>query len=316
MIRIILDCDPGVDDAVAILLALASPELDILGITLVSGNVALADVCENGRRIVALSGRKDVKLFSGCPKPLVRQQLFGKYAEIGAFSDAIVPREKAAIETMHAVSFIADAARQAAASGDKITLCCTGPLTNVALAIIQDEEVAAGIARIVMMGGAFRALGNRAPWAEYNILADPHAAEAVFTSGIEVVMLPLDVTFDVLMTGEHLSKLRAQAGAVGEVLAALITSHDRSDVARFGRPGGPMHDPTVIAWLLAPELFKLRPAAVGVECRGDTSGHSYADFYGKGSRAVNARVAQSVDADGFFALLLRRLARYGHAKLD
>jgi purine nucleosidase len=316
MIRIILDCDPGVDDAVAILLALASPELEILGVTLVSGNVALSDVCENARRIVAVSGRDDVPLFAGCPTPLIRPQIFGKYSEIGAFSDAIVPRVKAPIETMHAVSFIADAARRAAETHDPITLCCTGPLTNVALAVLQDKKVAAGIARIVMMGGAFSALGNRAPWAEYNILADPHAAEAVFTSGIEVVMLPLDVTFDVLMTDEHLSKLRAQAGPVGEMLAALITSHDRSDVARFGRPGGPLHDPTVIAWVLAPELFRLRPAAVGVEYRGDTAGHSYADFYGKGSRAVNARVAQSVNAEGFFALLLERLARYGHAKLD
>ena len=316
MTRIILDCDPGVDDAVAILLALASPELDVLGITLVSGNVALSDVCDNASRIVALSGRTDIRLFAGCPKPLVRKQLFGKHAEIGRFSDSIVPSAAAPVEAMHAVTFIAETARAAADADAPITLCCTGPLTNVALALIQDEKVVAGIARIVMMGGAFTALGNRAPWAEFNVLADPHAAETVFTSGIEVVMLPLDVTFDVLMTDAHLADLRARGGAVGCALASLITAHDRSDPARFGRPGGPLHDPTVIAWLLSPDLFTLRPAAVGVECQGVTPGHTTADFYGKGSRPVNARVAQSVDADGVFALLLERLARYGPTKPD
>jgi purine nucleosidase len=311
MIRIILDCDPGVDDAVAILFALASPELDVRGITLVGGNVALADVCDNARRIVALSGRSNVPIFAGCPKPLVRPQLFGKYSEIGAFSEAIVPRAMAPLQNRHAVSFIVDAAMEAAAADDPITLCCTGPLTNIALALVQDERITRGIARIVMMGGAFSALGNRTPWAEFNVLADPHAAETVLTSGIEVVMLPLDVTFEALMTAAHLDELRVRGGAPGRALVGLIEAHDRSDVARFGGPGGPLHDPTVIAWVLAPELFRLRPAGVGVECQGVTAGHSYADFHRKSSLPVNARVAQEIDVDGFFALLLERLSRYG-----
>lgn len=309
--RIIIDCDPGVDDAAAILLALASPELDVLGLSVVAGNVPLAATTRNACKIVELAGRRDLPVHAGCSGPLLRRQIFGKYAHIGAFSDELVPPPTVSLQQGHAVAFIVDAALAAAAAGETITLCCMGPLSNVALALTHDERVARGIDRIVMMGGAFSELGNRAPWAEFNMLADPHAAEIVFTSGVRIVMMPLDVTFRALMTEEHLAALRRRAGAAGEALANLISAFDRSDPRRFGRPGGPLHDAMVIAWLLRPDLFRGRPAAVGCATQGLTSGHTWADFYAKGERAINADVMQGVDANGFFDLFIERLSRYG-----
>ncbi|WP_342358817.1 nucleoside hydrolase [Terrarubrum flagellatum] len=307
--RIIIDCDPGVDDSAAILLALASPELDVLGLSVVGGNVPLAATTRNACKIAELAGRPKLPIYAGCPGPLVRPQIFGKYVHIGAFSDELLPPPAIPLAEGHAVQFIVREACAAAAKGETITLCCMAPLTNVALALLHDEQAQRGIDRIVMMGGAFSALGNRAPWAEFNILADPHAAEIVFTSGVPVVMMPLDVTFQALMTEDHLARLRRLGGAPAKALASLISAFDRSDHARFGRPGGPLHDATVIAWLLRPDLFKGRPAAVGVATQGVTSGHTYADFYGKGDRPINAEVMQNIDAEGFFDLLIERLSR-------
>src|SRR5690606_12464907 len=210
----------------------------------------------------------------------------------------------------HAVQFIVRSARAAAAAAEQITICAMGPLTNVALALIQHPDVARGIRQIVSMGGAFTALGHRTPWAEFNIYADPHAADIGFRSGIPIVLLPLDMTFQALFTAEHIERFRA-GGDAGAALFNLFSSFDRSDEKRFGRPGGPIHDATTIAWLIRPELFTGREAFVGVQVTGLTMGYTYADFYKKMDRAANALVITDVDKTGFIELLIERIARHG-----
>ncbi|GAB7197235.1 nucleoside hydrolase [Dickeya oryzae] len=312
--RIIIDTDPGVDDAIALWLALASPELDVLGITVVAGNVALQHALANARRIVALSGRIDVPVFGGAEKPLVGPQRYGKYVHIGAFSDALVPGgECPATMQEHAVEFIVRTARQAAQEHNPITFCAIGPMTNLALALVQHPDVARGIRQVVTMSCAFSVLGHRMPWAEFNVYADPHAASRVFSSGIPLVIMPLDMTFQALITQQEIAQLQRDAGLPGQAIARLLEAFDRSDVARFGREGGPIHDATTVAWLLQPSLFAGREARVGVTVCGETAGHTWADFYGKLSQAPNAQVMQSVDEPGFLSLLVRVLSRYGRA---
>jgi len=311
--RIIIDTDPGVDDALAILLALASPEIELLGLSVVAGNVPLEATLANACKIVSLSGRTDVPIHAGAPGPLVREQVYGKYAHIGAFSDALVPAATIRPQPEHAVDFLVRVARRAAADGDPVTICAVGPLTNLALALVQHPDVARGIRRIVSMGGAFTALGHRTPWAEYNIYADPHAAEIVYSSGVPIIAMPLDVTFQALITEAHIAAIRDTAGAVGEAIAGLLRTFDRSDVGRFGRPGGPVHDAMTVAWLLQPEIFTGRPAAIGVAVSGKTAGHTWGDFHGRSGATANALVMGGVDEARFLELLVNRLGVYGRA---
>jgi purine nucleosidase len=312
-IPVIIDTDPGVDDAAAILLALAAPELDVRAITVMGGNVPLDATTRNALKIVEIAKHRDVPVYAGAPGPLVRQQVFGRYAHIGAFADEILPAPTTKPADGHAVSFIANVARDATATGKKITLACLGPLTNIALALMQDQRVAEGIERIVMMGGAFEALGHRTPWAEFNIYADPHAAHVVFTSGVPVVMFPLDITFQALLQESGVARFETAGGAPGRALAALLRRFDRSDIARFGRPGAPLHDAMVTAFLVAPDLFAGRRAYVGVECQSTTAGHTWADFHGKLGREPNAWIMEKVDEAGFLELLDAHIARYGAA---
>lgn len=313
--RIIIDADPGVDDAAAILMALASPEIDVLGLSVVAGNVSLEDTVANACKIIGLSGRRDVPVHAGAPGPLVRRQAFGKYARIGSFSDQLVAPTDIGPADEHAVHFLVRMAREAAQKEDPITICAIGPLTNLALALIQHQDVARGIRQIVSMGGAFTALGHRTPWAEFNIYADPHAAEIVYSSGIPIVVMPLDMTFQALFTKQHFQRFHDEGGQAGRALFNLFSAFDRSDVDRFGRPGGPIHDATTIAWLIRPDLFGSRKAAIGVQVSGLTMGHTYADFYKKTDRVANATVVTDVDETGFIDLLIERIATYGGSGL-
>lgn len=312
--KVIIDADPGVDDAAAILMALASPEIEVLGLSIVAGNVPLRDTVTNACKLVGLSGRRDVPVYAGASGPLVREQVYGKYARIGAFDDTLVKAGDIVAAEENAVRFIVRTARAAAAAGEPVTICSIGPMTNVALALIQHPDVARGIRRIVSMGGAFTALGHRTPWAEFNVYADPHAAEIVFQSGVPIVLMPLDMTFQALFTAKHFERFRA-GGEAGDALFNLFSTFDRSDVKRFGRPGGPIHDATTIAWLIRPELFTSREAFVGVEVTGLTMGYTYADFYKKMDRAANTTVVTDVDEAGFIELLIERIARHGGAAL-
>ncbi|MCL2893698.1 nucleoside hydrolase [Brenneria tiliae] len=309
--RIIIDTDPGVDDAIAIWLALAAPELDVLGITAVAGNVPLEDTLVNACKVVGLAGRSDVPVYAGAPGPLVREQVYGKYAHIGAFSDDLVPQTTLLPQREHAVDFLVRTARQAAAENSPITVCALGPMTNLALALRHHPDVARGVKQIVSMSGAFSALGNRVPWADFNVYADPHAAEIVFSSGVPVVIMPLDMTFQALIQRHQVDDLARRGGAPGVALAALLGRFDRNEVARFGREGGPIHDATVVAWLLKPQLFSGVSTTVGVEVSGRTAGYVFADFYHKLGQPANALVMRDIDEQGFLSLLADYLSRYG-----
>ncbi|MND58544.1 Pyrimidine-specific ribonucleoside hydrolase RihA [compost metagenome] len=308
--KVIIDADPGVDDAAAILMALASPEIEVLGLSIVAGNVSLEHTVTNACKLVGVSGRRDVPVFAGASGPLVREQVYGKYARIGSFDDKLVKAGDVVPAEESAIQFIVRSARAAVTAGEQITICAIGPLTNVALALIQHPDVARGIRQIVSMGGAFTALGHRTPWAEFNIYADPHAAEIVFQSGVPIVLMPLDMTFQALFTADHFERFRA-GGEAGAALYNLFSTFDRSDEKRFGRPGGPIHDATTIAWLIRPELFTSREAFVGVQVTGLTMGYTYADFYNKMNRPANTTVVTDVDETGFIELLIERIVRHG-----
>lgn len=311
-IPILIDTDPGVDDAVAILLALASPEVEVLAITAVAGNVPLDDTARNARKACELAGRPDVAVHAGCSRPLMRDQIFGKYATGGGLAGDTLPPPAMALQPLHAVDrLIAELGAAARGERPRVTVCTLGPLTNLAVALAHSPAIVGGIERIVTMGGAFAALGNRSIAAEFNMLADPHAAKIVLACGAPISLIPLDLTFQALATPERLAAIGALGNRVGPKAVALLTHTDRSDVARFGGPGGPLHDPTVIALLLRPDLFRGRPAFVDVECAsGLTLGHTVVDWRGQTGRAPNATVLTDIDSDGFFALLTERLGRF------
>lgn len=313
---VIIDTDPGVDDAAAILAALSSPDIKLLGLSVVAGNVALEHAASNACRIVELSGRHDVPVHLGASGPLVRNQIFGKYARIGAFPDALVPPGGVAPSSEHAVAFIVRKALEAAATGAPLTICAIGPLTNVALALLSHPSVARGIGRIVSMGGTFTVAAHRPPWAEFNVHADPHAAAIVYRSGIPLVLMPLDVTTQALFTHEHIRQFERCGTAAGIALSGLLTQFDRSDVARYGRAGGPIHDAMTIAWLLRPDLFTSRSAWIDVHVGGSASGGTHADFHGTGGHEPNATVATAIDEPGYIAWLIERIASLGNARQE
>jgi purine nucleosidase len=308
---IIIDCDPGVDDAIALLLALASPELEVRAITTVAGNVPGERTLDNGRRVLALSGRTDVPIHAGCVGPILGPVVRGKYSGAGGLGGTLLPESTQPLGEAHAVDVLTAELSAAAKAGKPITLCTLGPLTNVAVALARDPSLVAGIAQVVCMAGAFVAGGNRTPTAEFNVLADPHAAEIVFRSGAPIVLAPLDVTFQALATPARVAALRGMSGRVTQLAAELITFYDRNDPARYGEPGGPLHDPCVIAYLLKPELFGFREANVTVELtQGLCYGQTVGDFFNTADRPRNAKVLSKLDARGFFDLLWERLASY------
>lgn len=311
-IPILIDTDPGVDDAVAILLALASPELEVRAITAVAGNVPLADTARNARKVCELAGRPDVAVHAGCGRPLLRAQIFGKYASGGGLAGDTLPTPAMPLRADHAVDvLVRELGRAARGEAEKITVCTLGPLTNLAVALAHSPTLARGIERIIAMGGAFAALGNRSIAAEFNMLADPHAARIVLAAGAPIVLVPLDLTFQALATPPRLDAIRTLGNRVGEKVFELLSYIDRSDVARFGVEGGPLHDPTVIGLLLRPDLYRGRPAFVDVECDSPlTLGHTVVDWQGRTGKTANATVMTAIDSDGFFALLTERLGRF------
>lgn len=306
---IIIDTDPGQDDAVAILLALASPELEVLGITAVAGNVPLSLTSRNARMLLELANRRDVPVFAGAIRPMVRPLVTAEYIHGKTGLDGPdLPEPTLALTPGDAVDFIIRTLRERAAG--TVTLCPLGPLTNIALALVRAPDIASRIAQIVLMGGGCFEGGNITPAAEFNIHVDPHAAEVVFKSGVPIVMMPLDVTHQVLTTPARIAALRAVGNRSSEVVAQMLEFFERFDVAKYGSDGGPLHDPCVIAYLLRPDLFGGRHINVEIETRSElTMGMTVADWWGVTGRPANAMFMRQVDADGFFALLCERLAR-------
>ncbi len=307
--QIIIDTDPGQDDAVAILLALASPEIEVLGITAVAGNVPLELTAKNARIVCELAGRRDVPVLAGCDRPLIRPLVTAEHVHGKTGLDGPdLPDPTMALTPGHAVDFIIDTIR--ARPAGSVTLCPLGPLTNIAMALRKAPDIAARIRRIVLMGGAYFEVGNITPAAEFNIYVDPEAADIVFRSGIELVVMPLDVTHKVLVTRARNDAFRALATPVGQAVAAMTDFFERFDKAKYGSDGAPLHDPCVTAWLIAPELFSGRHVNVEIETASPlTRGMTVADWWGVTDRAPNALFIGDVDADGFFALLTERLGR-------
>ena len=306
--RIILDCDPGRDDALAIAMALASPgEIDLAGITAVAGNVPLETTLRNARFLCELCGFPDVPVHAGADRPLVREPVTATrhHGESGLEGVEVeMPAE--AIESRGAVRFIADTLR----SGDdgEVTLVAVGPFTNVALLAREHPDLLGKVREIVVMGGASTAGGNVTPAAEFNVYADPHAAAAVFECGRPVTVHSLDVTHQVLAAPRHAERLARAKRETARRLAPLLRPAAGSRGRRFGDDRSPIHDPCAIAWLLRPELFASEVVPVAVETGGSHAfGETVVDWWGVTGCEPNARWVTGADGEAVLDLLIERI---------
>lgn len=311
--RVIIDCDPGQDDAVALLLAFASPDdLDVVAVTTVCGNVPLQLTQRNARMMCDLAGRTDMPVYAGADQPMqcplqTAEKIHGNTGIDGV--DVFEP--KTPLQKQHAVDFLVETLTAAEAP---ITLVPTGPLTNIGLAIQRSPDILNNVEQIVLMGGAMREGGNHSPSAEFNILVDPHAADIVMRCGRPIVQFGLDVTHQVLSTRERVDRIRVLGNPVAEATANMLSFFDRYDTNKYGSLGAPLHDPCTVAWLLAPDLFTGKRCNVTVETESAlTLGHTAVDFWHVTDRPENVDWMYQVDADGFYDLLLSRLAHYGEA---
>lgn len=310
--KIIIDCDPGQDDAIALLLAMASTEeLELLGITAVAGNVPLHHTERNARLMCDLGGRGDVPVFAGCSRPMVRELVTAEKVHGDTGIDGMeVTDPMQPLQQQHAVDFIIDTLK--GAEEESITLVPTGPLTNIAMAMVKDPSILSRIKRIVLMGGAMREGGNFSPSAEFNILVDPHAAQVVFACGRPITAMGLDVTHQVIATKDRVARIEALGNPAATATAGMLNFFNRHDSAKYGFDGAPLHDPCTVAWLLQPGLFEGKECNIEVETESPlTIGHTAIDFWGISGREVNATWIHAVDADGFYDLLTDRLARFG-----
>lgn len=308
---LIIDCDPGQDDAVMLLMALACPErFDILGITTVAGNVPLALTQRNARLMCDLAGAESTPVFAGCDRPIVRELVTAEavHGKTG-IDGAEIAEPRTPLQEQHAVDFIVDTLMASAA--ESITLVPTGPLTNIGTAIVREPRIVPKIREIVLMGGAMREGGNTSPSAEFNILVDPHAAHHVLSCGRPVTIAPLDVTHQVMVTHAVLERIRAMQSPVARATAGMLDFFNRHDVEKYRGEGAPLHDPCTIAYLLQPELFTGKFCNVEVEIESClTHGHTAVDFWGVSGRPANVNWLHQVDADGFFDLLIECLECY------
>lgn len=304
--KIIIDTDPGQDDAVAILLALASPELQVLALTAVAGNVPLDMTQRNARMICQIAGRGDVPVYAGCDRPFTRPLVTAEHVHGKSGLDGVNLFEPdAPLAPGHAVDFIIDTLRREPAG--TITLVPIGPLTNIAAAFRKAPDIIARVQEIVLMGGAYFEVGNITPTAEFNIYVDPEAAKLVFAAGAPLTVLPLDVTHKALTSRDWIASMRA-SGPVGQAVASWTNFFERYDREKYGSEGAPLHDPCTIGWLIRPDLFSGRHINVEIETTGEfTQGMTVADWWGVTDRAPNATFVTGIDRDGFFDLLSQRI---------
>ncbi len=305
--KIIIDTYPGKDDAVAILLALASPaELEVLALVAVAGNVPVTRTEANARRLAELAGRPDLPVYAGCARPLLRTPITAEHVHGDTGLRGLdLPEPWTPARPEHGVDYLVDTLR--AAPPGEVTLCLLGPATNLAVALVKAPEIAEHIAEVVWMAGARSKGGNVTPAAEFNVHADPDAARVVLGSGVPLTLLPLDLTHQVRLTPDRMARLRGVGTAAARAVATLFAG----DSGRIlDRGGSPLHDPCVIAHLLRPGLFSGERINVEVETGSPlTLGMTVADRYGVTGRAPNAMWLDRADADGFFELLFERLAR-------
>ncbi len=312
--KVIIDCDPGQDDAIALFLAMAAAdELDILGITTVAGNVPLVLTQRNARMMCDIADRRNLGVYAGCERPMRREPITAEYIHGDTGIDGIeVFEPRTPLQGRHAVDFIVDTLLDAARKKVSVTLIPTGPMTNLGTAIEREPRILDAVERIVSMGGAMREGGNRSPSAEFNVLADPDAADIVFNCGRPITAMGLDVTHQVLSTRDRVARIRALGNPVAEATAGMLGFFHRYDTKKYGSEGAPLHDPCTIAWLLDPALFRTKACNLAVETRSDlTLGHTAVDFWHVTDRPHNVEWAYEVDADGFYDLLVERLAGFG-----
>jgi inosine-uridine nucleoside N-ribohydrolase len=298
--KILLDCDPGHDDAIALLLALASPELELLGVTTVAGNQTLDKTTANAIRLLEFARRNEVPVAAGADRPLVREQYVASYVhgETGLDGPDLPPPQGSPLDR-HAVDFLAGAIRE---TGGSVTLVPTGPLTNVALLLALHPE--ARPERIVLMGGAI-AEGNVTPAAEFNIWADPEAAARVFASGIDVTMVGLDVTHQALFTPAHVERL---AGRVGRMVAELLEFYGHFHKKVYNFDGSPIHDAVAVAHVIRDDLVKTEHLNTEIEVESELCrGRTVVDLWRRSGREPNSHVGVDIDAEGFLELLIERL---------
>jgi purine nucleosidase len=308
--KIIIDTDPGQDDAAAIMLAFGSPdELEVLGLCAVAGNVPLSFTSRNLRIICELCGRPDAKVYEGALKPLNRPQVTAEHVHGRTGLDGSeLPEPVMEPQALHAVDFIIETLRREPEG--TVTLCTLGPLTNIATALAKAPDIAGRVKELVMMGGGFFEGGNITPAAEFNIYVDPDAAKTVFASGMPIVLMPLDVTHQMMTTKARVSKLALMETRPAQVLVEWLAFFERFDIEKYGSDGGPLHDPSVIAYLLKPELFSGRDCNVEIETQSElTVGMTVVDWWRVSGRPANVKVMRNVDADGFFDLLAERVGR-------
>lgn len=307
---LIIDTDPGADDVVALLFALASPEeLNVRAITTVAGNVRLDKTSRNARLAREWAGREEVPVYAGAPTPLVRTPIYAENIHGQEGLPGIAVHEPTqGLAQGSAVQYLIDTL--GAAEPHSITVAMLGPQTNLALALIQAPEIVKGIKEVVVMGGAHFNGGNITPVAEFNLYADPQAAEVVLRSGVKLTYLPLDVTHKVLTSEARLQQIRAVNNHASKLVGDILDAYVKADMAHYGLPGGPVHDASVIAYLLKPQLFSGRQIHMSVDSReGPTFGQTIADWYGTLKQPANVMWIDSGDAQGFFDLLSERLAR-------
>ena len=308
--KIIIDTDPGQDDAVAILLALASPdEIEVLGITAVAGNVPLSLTEKNARIVCELAGRPDIAVYAGCDRPLRRKLVTAEHVHGKTGLDGPeLPEPKIRLKEKHGVDFIIDTIMQE--PENSVSLCTLGPLTNVASAILKEPKIASRIKQIVLMGGAYFEVGNITPAAEFNIFVDPDAAKIVFEAGIDMVVMPLDVTHKALVTGERNEAFRQLDTSVGIAVAEMTDFFERFDKEKYGSSGAPLHDPCVTAYMIDPTIFSGKKINVEIETISElTLGMTVADWWGVTDRKANTFFIGDLDSERFFSLLTKRLGR-------
>ena len=306
--KIILDCDPGHDDAVAIMLAASSPKIDLLGITVESGNQTLEKTSRNALNVLQWIGKGDIPVYAGCEGPLVRKKITAGdiHGESGLDGPDFPPLELK-LQEKHAVSYIVETLL---ASDDPVTMVTTGPMTNLAMAIRLEPKILEHMDKIVLMGGAYQN-GNVTPAAEFNILCDPEAAHICFGCGKPVYMMGLDVTRKVLCVPEVVERMGKIGNEASRLFVELMGHFCRTQKEIFGFPGGPLHDPCTIVWLIDPDVFTMKPMHTSIDIsHGDSYGRTNCDFFSYQKKELNANVAVDVDVAKYWDVIEEELKRY------
>ena len=305
--KIIIDTDPGQDDAVALLLALASEELEILGITCVAGNVPLSLTSENARKILELTRYTEIPVFAGADRPIKRTLVTAEHVHGKTGIDGpVLEKPKIKLQSKEAIEFIIETILSY--PKDEITLCTLGPLTNIGLAFQREPRIKTLIKEIIMMGGGFFEGGNITPAAEFNIYVDPEAAAEVLESGIPITMLPLDVTHKALTSRSRIESFRKIGNKAGIATAEMLDFFERFDVEKYGSEGGPLHDPNVIVYLLRPEFYEGKYVNVEIEVGSDlTRGMTVVDWWNVTTRKKNVYYIDRVKDEEFFNFLIERI---------